>query len=148
MPPYNFYLNQQGYLNPEFERMVNWEYASQEHFPYIKTCLLSVYKKYKRQKLITIPHYLKELRNWAQYEDAYLFFQLYGKTVKKNLDFSLKRIIYGYLVQFEFFLIKVFGWEQLKSQYNTFKERLEQNLKIQPENLSKRFEIYQKILAQ
>lgn len=144
LPPYNFYLDQEGNFNPLFEEMVNWSYASEYHIPKIKQCLTSVRTK---NQLTTIPHYLKRLREWAQYEDSYLFFRLYGDSVKKNLDFSLKRISFGYLVQIEFFFIKLFGWEPLKLQFNTFNEELEQNIEINPINLSQRFIIYDKYLS-
>ncbi|MFX1296822.1 MAG: hypothetical protein ACFFD2_18445 [Promethearchaeota archaeon] len=144
LPPYNFYLNQQGNFDPLFEKIVNWNYASEYHIPKIKQCLKSVHTK---NHLTTIPHYLKKLREWAQYEDSYLFFRLYGESVKKNLDFSLKRISFGYLVQIEFFLIKFFGWKSLKLQFDTFNRELEQNLEIKPTNLSQRFIIYEKYLS-
>ena len=81
--------------------MVDWSYASKHHIPKIIQCLKSVHTG---NQLTTIPHYLKRLREWVQYEDSYLFFRLYGDSVKNNLDFSLKRISFGYLVQIEFFL--------------------------------------------
>ena len=87
------------------------------------------------------------MRDWAQYEDSYLFIRLYGESVKNNLDYSLERISFGYMVQIEFFFIKLFGWEQVEPQFNTFYEELEQNLGICPVNLTKRFSIYKKNLS-
>ena len=61
--------------------------------------------------------------------------------------YSLERISFGYLVQVEFFFIKLFGWEPVERQFNTFYEELDQNLKICPENLTKRFNIYENYLS-
>ena len=137
--PFNFHLDQHGNFDPAFEKVVGWDYATKYHIPNILECLKSIHKQ---SRVTTIPHYLKGLRDWAQYEDSYLFFRLYGKTVKENLDFSLTRITYGYLVQIEFFLIKLFGWDTLKLQFETFNQELKQNLKIEPSNLVERFDVY------
>ena len=144
LPPYNFHLNQQGNFDLLFEETVDWPYGRENHIPNIKECLKLVHTG---NKITTIPHYLKKLREWVQYEDSYLFFLLYGETVKTNLDFSLKRISFGYMVQIEFFFIKLFGWEPLKFQFNDFNEKLEENLEINPINLSQRFIIYEKHLS-
>ena len=141
LPPYNFYLNQEEDFDSVFGQMVDWQYAREVHIPRIKQCLESVQSG---QQQTTIPHYLKRLREWVQYEDSYLFFLLYGKTVKENLDYSLTRISFGYLVQIEFFLIKLFGWEPLKLQFDTFNEKIQENLEISPINLSQRFSVYEK----
>ncbi|MHA1703982.1 MAG: hypothetical protein ACTSWK_17145 [Promethearchaeota archaeon] len=125
--------------------MVDWPYASEYHIPKIKQCLESVQIG---QQLTCIPHYLKRLREWVQYEDSYLFFLLYGESVKERLDFSLKRISYGYLVQIEFFFIKLFGWEPLKLQFDTFKDNIEENLEISPINLAQRFRVYEEYLSE
>ena len=143
LPPFNFHLNQQGKFNPVFEEAVNWDYGK-FHYPILKDCLKSVYKN---GKFTTIPHYLKSLREWVQYEDSYLFFRLYGDSVKRNLDSSLTIINFGYLVHVEFFLIKLFGWDSLEPQFITFINEIIQNLDIEPTHLIKRFNIYEKYLS-
>jgi len=140
LPPVNFYLNQQGKLPEEFLKMVNWQYADSYHIPNIVECLKSV--QTRRPMLVSIPHYLKVLRDWVTYGDAYLFFRLYGQSPKENLDFSLSNIAFIHCVQTEFFLIKLFGWKAVKLQYDTFSTELKNNLGIRSQTLEARFTIY------
>lgn len=93
--------------------------------------------------MTTIPHYLKSLREWATYEDAYLFFRLYGESPKRDLDFSLKKIAFVHCLQTEYYLINLFGWDAVKLQYNTFLTELKNNLKIKSPTLLARFNAYQ-----
>lgn len=145
LPPYNFYLDQNGTFKASNEEMIDWNHGKEYHIPNIKKCLKSAYVRNRRT---SIPHYLISLRNWVQYEDSYLFFLLYGKSVKGNLDFSLSRISYGYMVHIEFFLIKLFGWENLELQFNTFIEQVLENLEIEPYELIQRFMIYEAYLQE
>ncbi|MFX1502130.1 MAG: hypothetical protein ACFFDH_14295 [Promethearchaeota archaeon] len=141
LPPYNYYLDQHGNLNTSNNEMIEWEYGRKNHIPNIQKCLESIHIENRRT---SIPHYLIDLRNWAQYEDSYLFFQLYGPSVKVNLDFSLGKISYGYMVQVEFFLINLFGWKTLKLQFDTFIEKVTENLGIRPFELVVRYQVYAK----
>jgi len=139
LPPVNFYLNQQGRFNQEFSKKVNWRYADSYHIPNIIKCL----KEVRRDgQMTTIPHYLKSLRDWVTYGDAYLFIRLYGESPKKNLDFSLRNIAFIHCVQAEFFLLRLFGWEAMKLQYDTFLNQLKNNLGIESPLLTARFKIY------
>lgn len=149
LPPVNFYLNQQGIFSDKFSKMVNWEYADFCHIPIIRECLVYTKKEIERERngrvvnlRIGIPHYLKTLRNWANYQDAYLFFRLYGQTVKEKLDFCLKWITFIHCVQTEFFMMKTFGWNALRLQFETFLSELQQNLGIESPALEDRFEVY------
>jgi len=139
LPPVNFYLNQQGRFSEEFSKMVNWDYADSYHIPNIKECLEAVRKE---RQMASIPHYLKTLREWVSYEDAYLFFRLYGELPKKYLDFSLKNIAFIHCTQTEFFLIQLFGWDAVKLQYDTFSNQLKTNLGINSPTLAARFSAY------
>lgn len=141
--PYNFYLDQHGDLKTSNGEVLDWEWGIDYHLPYIKKSLESVHKDGSRTSIL---HYLRKLRNWAQYEDSYLFFLLYGEKVKKNLDFSLRRISYGYMVQVEFFLIKLFGWESLELQFSTFIDKVIDNLGFEPSELNQRYSIYEDYL--
>ena len=149
LPPTNFYLNQQGIFSNEFSKMVKWKYADDYHLPNIKECLEYTKKEIEKEKSarisklrIGIPHYLKVLRDWANYQDAYLFFRLYGQTVKQNLDICLKRITFQHCVQTEFFMLKMFGWNALELQFETFLGELQRNLGIASPALDNRFEVY------
>jgi len=140
LPPANLYLNQQGVIPKELTEMITWDYAQEHKIPDIKKCLESVHKK---GKITTFPHYLKSLREWATYEDAYLMFRLYGKSPKTDLDFSLKRIAFIHCLQTEYYLINLFGWDSVEQQYSTFLHALETYLDIEPTTLMARFQAYQ-----
>lgn len=140
LPPVNFYLNQQGNLPERFLKMIDWDYAHKYHIPNIIECLEKT--STRRPTLVTVAHYLKNLRDWVSYGDAYLFFRLYGQSPKRNLDFSLQNIVFIHCVQTEFFLIKLFGWEAVKLQYDTFSTQLKNNLKIESPTLEARFLVY------
>ena len=149
LPPANFYLNQQGVFSDKFSKMVNWDYADSYHLPVIKECLEYTKKEMEREQdgrvvnlRIGIPHYLKILRDWANYQDAYLFFRLYGQTVKQNLDVCLKRITFIHCVQTECFMMKTFGWNALELQFETFLSELATNLGIESPALEDRFNVY------
>jgi hypothetical protein len=149
LPPANFYLSQDGIFSRKFSKKVNWKYADSYHLPNIKECL--EYTKNEMQQenddrelnvRIGIPHYLKILRDWTNYQDAYLFFRLYGQTVKQNLDFCLKRMTFIHCVQTEFFMMKTFGWDAVNLQFETFMDELETNLGISSPVLECRFNVY------
>jgi hypothetical protein len=148
LPPTNFYLNQDGTFSPKFSEMVNWKYADEYHFPLIEACLnlakkqIAIEASSSEKWRIGIPHYLKTLRDWANYQDAYLFFRLYGDKVKFHLDFSLKRIAFVYCGQTEYFLLKTFGWEPVNLQFTAFRKQLKDNLGINSPTLEGRFNSY------
>lgn len=142
LPPANFYLNQQGRFPEEFSRQVNWPYADEYHIPNIVKCLEEVRKE---KQMATVPHYLKELRDWVTYGDAYLFIRLYGQSPKMNLDFSLQAIAFIHCVQTEFFLLRLFGWDAVYRQFEYFLDQLDSNLGITSETLTARFDLYAEI---
>lgn len=149
LPPTCFFLSQNGAFSRKFSNMVNWDYADAYHFPNIKKCLEYAKKEMEKEHngriikgRIGIPHYLKALRNWANYQDAYLFFRLYGSTVKQNLDICLKRITFIHCVQTEFFMIRTFGWDALRLQFETFRNEMEDNLGIVSPALEDRYEVF------
>lgn len=113
IPPANFYLTQQGKLPKPFSQQVNWNYADERHIPNIVKCLNAVREE---DRMVTIPHYLKQLRDWVTYGDAYLFIRLYGRSPRRKLDFSLRAITFIYCVQAEFFLLRTFGWKAVYRQ--------------------------------
>jgi len=146
LPPVNFYLNQQGRFPKEFSKKVNWPYADSYHIPNIINCLKNVQENLRRKKqMVTIPHYLKSLRDWVTYGDAYLFIRLYGKSPKTNLDFSLENIAFIHSVQAEFFLLRLFGWDAVNRQFENFSHQLRSNLEITSAPLAARFKIYSEI---
>lgn len=145
LPPTNFYLNQQGKFPKNFSSQVNWSYADKYHIPNIIKCLKRVRNE---NAMATIPHYLKELRDWVTYGDAYLFIRLYGESPKEQLDFSLQAITFVYCMQTEFFLLRLFGWDTIYRQFEYFIEQLKSNLEIISESLVARFNIYSEFVTE
>ncbi len=72
---------------------------------------------------------------------------LYGEKPRKILNLSLKLISSSHCLQTEYFLIKLFGWNTIKFQYDKFTEGLNNNLGIRSPSLETRFEIYEEILS-
>ena len=148
LPPLNFHLDQQGSFSEEFSKMIKWNYADTYHLPNIKSCLeytrdeIEQLKGHSIHVRIGIPHYLKSLRDWVSYQDAYLFFRLYGSSVKQNLDFCLKRIAFAHCMQTEYFMLKTFGWDAVNTQFLKFQAELKTNLGIDPPTLRDRFLAY------
>jgi len=143
LPPANFYLNQQGRFPKEFSKQVNWPHADEYHIPNIVKCLGEVRKE---EQMATIPHYLKKLRDWVTYGDAYLFIRLYGQSPKMSLDFSLQAIVFMNCVQTEFFLLRLFGWDAIYRQFKYFLDKLKDSLGITSETLTARFNVYSEII--
>jgi len=141
LPPTNFYLNQQGRFPEELSEQVKWPRPTGYHIRVrnIVKCLEEIRKE---KQIATIPHYLKELRDWVTYGDAYLFIRLYGQSPKMNLDFSLQAIAFINCVQTEFFLLRLYGWDAVHRQFEYFLDQLESNLEITSEPLTARFNIY------
>lgn len=140
LPPVNLYLNQEGKIPNDLSERITWKYAHEFKIPYIEKCL----KWTRKEKTITtIPHYLKSLREWVTYQDAYLLFRLYGEGPKADLDFSLKRIAFIHCLQTEYYLINLFGWEAVERQYDTFLTELENNLEITSPTLRARYNSFQ-----
>lgn len=142
LPPVNLYLNQECKIPDELLERITWEYAHQHKIPYIIDCLKMAHKE---KQIISVPHYLKCLRDWVTYQDAYLLFRLYGQGPKEDLDFSLKRIAFIHSLQAENYLIELFGWEAVNQQYDTFFTQLENNIGITSEPLVARFEIFERM---
>jgi hypothetical protein len=152
LPPVNVFLDQRGKFSSVFSEMIRWKYADERHLPTIKKCLKRTRREIAEESnsrtihaRIGVPHYLKTLRDWANYQDAYLFFRLYGPTVKSELDFSLKRITFIHCVQTEFFLMKTFGLDAVKLQFKTFQNELKSNIGIISPTLDSRFKAYLRI---
>lgn len=148
LSPVNLHIDQTGVLSRKLTDSID-PYANLYCTPIIKECLEYAKREIEKVKggkpvkeRIGIPHYLRVLRDWTNYEDAYLFFRLYGPTVKEDLDLSLKWITFLHCVQTEVFLAKTFGWDVIRLQFETFAEELEVNLGITSPALEDRFEVY------
>ena len=136
LPPFNLYLNQQGVIPNDAIELINLKYAKALGVPRITKCLQSAHKE---NSVTAIPHYLRTLRDWVTYQDAYLLFRLYGQSPKLTLDSALSKIAFAYCLQTEFYLINLFGWDAFKRQHKVFSTELKNNLEIESPTLSARF---------
>ena len=149
MPPLNLYINQDGIMPEEVLETISWSYGREEKVPKIRECLEFVrHETEKQQRQITsIVHYLKALRDWVTYQDAYLLFRLYGTAPKNDLDFSLSRITFVYSLQAEVYLIHLFGWDAFALQHNFFSQELVKNLKANSPALDIRYKTLEAFLV-
>ena len=137
LPPTSMYL-QSGLKGGD---SIRWAYGRETHalriaqtFERARSALnISVHGK------VTLPMYLRCLREWVNYADPYLFFRLYGESVKKRLERALNEVTFLYLTQTEHFMIRLFGWEALKLQFEAFIEQLTRKLEIPCPQLEARF---------
>lgn len=93
--PLCIHLNQDGNLGDSYDELLKW--GRKNNLPRIIEGLERTRQEKKLTSIVTIPHYLKSLRDWASYEDPYLFFRLYGPIIRKNLDGYLRIICYAYI---------------------------------------------------
>ncbi len=139
--PLCFYL-QGGAITPSPPSVVSWPYGLSCHVPNVQRCLESLHATSTRP--VSLFHYFKSLREWANYEDSYIFINLFGPNVILMLDSSLKRIVQGFVPVAEVFLISFYGWSTVHDQFKQFSWRVEHNLKVTPSLLISRFEEYSK----
>ena len=142
VPPFGIYVKN-GKITPSCKDAIKWEYGKNHHCPNIEKCLLSAYTK--RKKNVTLLHYFKDLREWANYEDAYLFIRLYGPTVISNLNYSLLEISNAFNTLSDAFLINFYGFDKVYSEFETFVGEINEHLKVDPEFLRARFELYNRL---
>lgn len=145
VPPFCFYLKE-GKIKPSYE-VILWEYGQKHHYPYVEKCLKETYAKMKNEEIVTLYHYFRFLREWANYEDSYIFMNLYGERIRERLDTYLKTIAHAFNTLAELFLISFFGLEKLRDRFELFQERLVTNLGFNPTFLSARFEVYSKYFS-
>lgn len=93
-------------------------------------------------RVFGVPHYLLALREWVNYEDAYLFFMLYGRNPKERLVRSLSGITASYLTQAEFYMIQRCGWDAVNLQFTTFTHQLNDKQRSSSPELENRFDVY------
>lgn len=144
LTPADIFIDQQGQLANE-ELLNQWDYGRENKVPNVKECLLLARGNNKGRT--TLLHYFKKLREWATYEDSYLFFRLYGDSVKSNLDRYLRHITFFYLTLTEIFLIDACGWDAMRIQYESFVRELTNNLQTEDSPLISRFATYGKMFG-
>jgi len=137
--PFCFYL-QGGDIAPLPRAVVSWAYGLRCHVPNVKQCLESL--PIMSTRPVSLFHYFKSLREWANYEDSYIFINLFGPSVISRLDSSLRTIVLGFLPVAEVFLISFYGWDRVHPEFLTFSNRIVRHLKIEPTSLITRFAEY------
>jgi hypothetical protein len=137
--PFCFYL-QSGDITPSPRSVVSWAYGLSCHVPNVQQCLESLPTTSTRP--VSLFHYFKYLREWANYEDSYIFINLFGPSVISRLDSSLRTIVLGFLPVAEVFLISFYGWDRVHPEFITFSNRIVRHLKAEPTSLITRFEEY------
>lgn len=131
-----------GATTPSPPSVVSWPYGLSYHVPNVQRCLESLHPAPTRP--VSLFHYFKSLREWANYEDSYIFINLFGPVVISMLDSSLRRIVQGFVPVAEVFLISFYGWHAVHDQFTQFSSRVEHILKVTPSSLISRFEDYSK----
>jgi hypothetical protein len=137
--PLSFCL-QGGAITPLPRSVVSWAYGLSYHVPNVQQCLESLHTTSTRP--VSLFHYFKSLREWANYEDSYIFINLFGPSVISRLASSLKTIVLGFLPVVEVFLISFYGWDRVHPEFLTFSNRIVRHLKTEPTSLVTRFEEY------
>ena len=137
--PLCFYL-QGGAITPSPRSVVSWAYGLSCHVPNVQRCLESLHATSTRP--VSLFQYFKSLREWANYEDSYIFINLFGTGVMSRLDSSLKIIVQGFLPVAEVFLISFYGWDRVHTEFLTFSHRVVRHLKTEPSSLITRFGEY------
>jgi hypothetical protein len=123
------------YWAPRYKRIKNGlEWA--RNWPYLKS-----------ERIFAVPHYMLALREWVNYEDAYLFFMLYGPNPRERLVRSLNGITASYLTEAEYYLIRRYGWNAMNLQFTTFVYQLTDKQHSSSPELENRFEVYSKVLS-
>ena len=142
--PLCIHLKQNGDLGDSYYELLSWEYGKEHHLPRIIEGLKRTKEQGRLRGIVTIPHYLKTLRDWATYEDSYIFFRMYGKTIRVRLDWYLRNICEAYISQVEAVMVKLYGFDAINLQKELFSNNLERFMGITPNQLIERFKFHRK----
>lgn len=143
--PLCIHLKQDGNLGDSYDELLTWEYGKKHHLLKIIERLEKTRVENNLTGIVTIPHYFKSLRDWATYEDPYIFFRLYGPKIRENLDKYLRIICNAYLSQTEAVMVKLYGFDTINYQRKVFSENLTKHMGIEPNELSERFEVHARL---
>lgn len=138
--PLCLYL-QTGTIHPTPRSLVSWQYGLDNHIPRVERCLADLPAQ---NRAVSLFHYFKSLREWANYEDSYIFINLYGSSVIEMLDRSLRNIASAFCTFSEIFVICFFGWDKVHDQFTRFGFHMPGTLNVYPASLFARFEEYEK----
>ncbi|MFW6450424.1 MAG: hypothetical protein ACOCZ6_05200 [Nanoarchaeota archaeon] len=135
--PFNVYIKEDKSIHNKVDQKVKIEYCMNIAY--------SLYKKRyeKNPKKLSLFHYFKFLREWANYQNPFLFIELYGSTLKHVTDNCLLNISNCFLSYVEIYYLKFLGWEEYERLFKEFETKMTNNLKVKTPS-SQRFLIYEK----
>jgi hypothetical protein len=98
--------------------------------------------KMKADSVVGMVHYFRWLREWFNYYAAYIFANLYGTTVKSNLDHDLAVISSSFMMATEMFAISFLGKRRFRALYGNFRRMLIGSLNVTPTFIDERLALY------
>jgi len=137
--PFCFYMDK-GILYPKPEDLIHRRYALENDFPHLKQCFDNIPNS--STKPVSLFHYFKCLREWANYEDSYIFMNLYGPGVRQKLKNCLQNILSAFLCLGEELLLAFWGPNMIQVEFNEFTSKMTMVNKFEPSSLQSRFEEY------
>lgn len=144
--PFSLYIHPKGYFRRPPETEVNWRYGEEYHIPNLHKCLQSAAAK-RSGSLVTLFHYFRDLREWAQYQDAYVMGRLYSSAVAEELERYLQQISFAWLMLVEEWLIHYFDPESVLQEYQRFTKLVESVHKVKITPLTHRFDAHIALLT-
>ena len=136
--PFCFYMSE-GVLHPEPEGRIHRRYALEHDFPHLKHCFDNIPNS--SAKPISLVHYFKYLREWANYEDSYIFMNLYGPAVREKLRGCLQIILPAFLSIGENFLVAFWGSNVIQAEFKAFTSTMTMVNRFEPLALQCRFDV-------
>lgn len=137
--PFCFYTDK-GILYPKPEGLIHRRYALECDFPHLKRCFDNIPNS--SAKPISLFHYFKYLREWANYEDSYIFMNLYGPVVRQKLKNCLQNILSAFLCLGEELLVAFWRPDIIQTEFKVFTNKMVMVNKFEPSALQSRFEEY------
>lgn len=96
----------------------------------------------KEDSVVGMVHYFRWLREWFNYYAAYVFANLYGATVKSNLDHDLAVISNSFMMATEKLAISFLGKRRFHALYGNFRRMLIDSLNVTPKFIDERLALY------
>jgi hypothetical protein len=138
--PFCFYVDNEGNVCPEPAYRISRTYALENDFPTLCQCLKNVPNR--SNKPISVFHYFKLLREWTNYEDSYIFINLYGPSVRDKLKHCLQHILPAFLTIGENFLVAFWGADKIRAELQIFTSKMVSIIGYSPSTIQARFDEY------
>lgn len=138
--PLGFFLNGGGLLPDRYH--VKIPQKSRYYRTELETILTETKETFKMRGSVGMVHYFRWLREWFNYDAGYAFANLYGATVKSNMDNDLAVISNSFMMATEKFAIGFLGKKKFRALYDTFRTMLTNSLHITPTFMDERVALY------